>query len=116
MSDSTLLDAVARVVRQLDARGNPALEGLPELLCRAFKVQEEAGELAEAVIGVLGQNPRKGVTHTWDHVIDEAIDVAMTALVFAYTVRGDALEDILSKRLEFLADRAARSGAPAVTS
>lgn len=116
MFDSALLESVARVVKQLDARGNPDLTGLPEILCRALKVQEESGELAQAVIGVLGQNPRKGITHTWDDVILEAIDVAMTALVFAYTIRRDELGDILRERLEYLADRAAKSGAPAVTS
>jgi hypothetical protein len=114
MSEEMLV-AAARVAGQLDARGNSALAGLPETLCRALKVQEESGELAQAVIGVLGQNPRKGVTHTWDDVVNEAIDVALSALVLAHTVRPSELETILHERLNYLAARAARSGAPAVT-
>ncbi|XVU22154.1 hypothetical protein ACQPZJ_33450 [Actinoplanes sp. CA-054009] len=52
-----------------------------ELTCRILKVTEEAGEAAAAWIGLLGQNPRKGVTHTRDDVAAELADVAFTALV-----------------------------------
>ncbi|MEV4351854.1 hypothetical protein AB0J83_45965 [Actinoplanes sp. NPDC049596] len=52
-----------------------------ELTCRILKVTEEAGEAAAAWIGLLGQNPRKGVTHTHDDVAAELADVAFTALV-----------------------------------
>ncbi len=52
-----------------------------ELTCRILKVTEEAGEAAEAWIGLLGQNPRKGVTHTREDVAAELADVAFTALV-----------------------------------
>ncbi|MEU8818378.1 hypothetical protein [Actinoplanes sp. NPDC048796] len=52
-----------------------------ELTCRILKVTEEAGEAAAAWIGMLGQNPRKGVTHTRDDVAAELADVAFTALV-----------------------------------
>ena len=48
---------------------------------RILKVQEEAGEAAEAWIGYLGQNPRKGVTHTAEQVADELADIVVTALV-----------------------------------
>lgn len=110
-----LLSAVRRITLQLNRRGNPELKGLPELVLRGLKVQEEAGELAAAVIGVLGQNPRKGVTHTWDDVINEAIDVALSALVFAQTALPGELEDILTERLTYLQNRAAASGAPPVS-
>ncbi|MFG1609495.1 MazG-like family protein [Actinoplanes sp. NPDC049265] len=114
----TLTTAARRIAAQLAVRSNPDLAGLPQTLCQALKVQEEAGEMAQAVIGVLGQNPRKGVTHTWDDVIAEAIDVAVTALVFAQTVIGDdqtALEDRLTFHLNRIQRRAATSGAPDVT-
>ncbi|WP_236049550.1 MazG-like family protein [Paractinoplanes ovalisporus] len=52
-----------------------------ELTCRILKVTEEAGEAAQAWIGLLGQNPRKGVTHTREEVAAELADVAFTALV-----------------------------------
>ena len=46
-----------------------------------LKVVEESGEVAGAWIGVTGQNPRKGVTHTIDQVADELADVVLSALV-----------------------------------
>ncbi|MFI0794679.1 MazG-like family protein [Micromonospora rubida] len=52
-----------------------------ELTCRILKLTEEAGEAAGAWIGVLGQNPRKGVTHSREDVAAELADVAFTALV-----------------------------------
>jgi hypothetical protein len=39
-------------------------DGRELLLLRLLKLQEEVGEVAEAVIGVTGSNPRKGTTHT----------------------------------------------------
>jgi NTP pyrophosphatase (non-canonical NTP hydrolase) len=47
---------------------------------RLAKVSEECGEVIAAYIGATGQNPRKGHTHTLDHVEDELLDVAVTAL------------------------------------
>jgi NTP pyrophosphatase (non-canonical NTP hydrolase) len=61
-----------------------------ELTCRILKVTEEAGEAAAAWIGVIGQNPRKGVTHTRDDVANELADVALTALVAIESLGMDA--------------------------
>jgi NTP pyrophosphatase (non-canonical NTP hydrolase) len=63
-----------------------------ELTCRILKVTEEAGEAAGAWIGVLGQNPRKGVTHSREDVAAELADVAMTALVAIESLGLDAHE------------------------
>lgn len=63
-----------------------------ELTCRILKVTEEAGEAAEAWIGVIGHNPRKGVTHTRDDVAGELADVALTALVAIESLGLDARE------------------------
>ncbi|MFB9233944.1 hypothetical protein ACFFWC_00085 [Plantactinospora siamensis] len=61
-----------------------------ELTCRILKVTEEAGEAAAAWIGVLGQNPRKGVTHGPADVAAELADVAITALVAIESLGLDA--------------------------
>jgi len=52
-----------------------------EISLRILKLTEEAGEVAQAWIGVQGQNPRKGVTHTHPDVQDELCDVIVTAAV-----------------------------------
>jgi len=47
---------------------------------RLAKISEECGEVIGAFIGMTGQNPRKGYTHTEDDVLKELLDVAITAL------------------------------------
>ncbi|MBD9703236.1 MULTISPECIES: MazG-like family protein [Streptomyces] len=64
--------------------------GREGLLLRMLKLQEEVGEVAQAVIGATGQNPRKGTTHTWDDVQAELCDVVITALVALRTLTPDA--------------------------
>ncbi|MDG4809789.1 MazG-like family protein [Micromonospora sp. WMMD1120] len=64
--------------------------GQTELTCRILKVTEEAGEASAAWIGLLGQNPRKGVTHTREDVAAELADVAFTALVAIESLGLDA--------------------------
>jgi NTP pyrophosphatase (non-canonical NTP hydrolase) len=59
------------------------------MLRTAVKLSEEVGEVAEAVIGTLGQNPRKGVTHTLDDVVAELLDVAVTALGAVESINGN---------------------------
>lgn len=55
--------------------------GERETSLRLLKLVEEAGEVASAYAGAVGQNPRKGRTHTYVDVADELCDVALTALV-----------------------------------
>lgn len=47
---------------------------------RCAKVCEEAGEVVDALLGLAGENPRKGTYATIDHVRTELLDVALTAL------------------------------------
>ncbi|MEV0993450.1 hypothetical protein [Nonomuraea sp. NPDC050202] len=54
-----------------------------------LKITEEAGEAAAAYIGLTGQNPRKGVTHTVEDVAGELCDIVITALVALAAVTGD---------------------------
>ncbi|MFD8593383.1 MazG-like family protein [Kitasatospora sp. NPDC059646] len=63
----------------------------PEMqrVLQCLKISEEAGEVAEAVIGAMGQNPRKGFSHTWDDVAGELCDVVITAMVALVRVHPD---------------------------
>ncbi|MGW7410698.1 MazG-like family protein [Streptomyces sp. NPDC054833] len=66
--------------------------GQEGMLLRMLKLSEEVGEVAEAVIGATGQNPRKGITHTWEDVQGELCDVVITALVALRTLTPDTRE------------------------
>lgn len=68
---------VADITAWLD-ESNPASPH--ESAMRVMKLMEEAGEAAAAYVGLTGQNPRKGVTHTQDDLLKELADVAITAL------------------------------------
>lgn len=85
-----LLEVVNLVANKLNSR----FGGTPEQrhVLQALKVQEEAGELAQAVIGALGVSPNKGYSHTWDDVRAEACDTALTALVMLHMLGGDPAE------------------------
>ncbi|GGL03640.1 hypothetical protein Sme01_65120 [Sphaerisporangium melleum] len=86
--DADIWQDVDRLVAWLD--GAAVLAPDTELLIRLMKITEEAGEVAQAVVGVLGQNPRKGVTHTWDDVDAELCDVILTAMVALRSRNPDA--------------------------
>lgn len=82
--------AMAEISRWIDE--SPANKGrapLEALLLRALKIGEENGEMVANIIGWTGQNPRKGVTATLDEVIDEALDIAATALMFVESATGN---------------------------
>ncbi|MFH8531566.1 MazG-like family protein [Streptomyces tendae] len=81
-----------------------------EISLRILKLTEEAGEAAQAWIGVRGQNPRKGVTHTRADVADELCDVIVTAAVALASIAGDPALHLDGK----LAKIAARSRTPEV--
>ncbi|MEU6095315.1 MazG-like family protein [Streptomyces sp. NPDC047079] len=85
-----LWDAIGRLHAWLDA--HRAHDGPDGLLLRILKLSEEVGEVAEAVIGATGQNPRKGTTHSWEDVQAELCDVVITALVALRTMTPDARE------------------------
>jgi NTP pyrophosphatase (non-canonical NTP hydrolase) len=54
-----------------------------------LKLSEEVGEVAAAYLGVTGLNPRKGVTHTRDDLVNEVADVIITASVAIVRLTGD---------------------------
>lgn len=63
---------------------------------RLLKLMEEVGEVAQARIGQVGQNPRKGVTHDLGEVADELCDVVITAMVALATIRENPEEHVAS--------------------
>jgi NTP pyrophosphatase (non-canonical NTP hydrolase) len=76
---------------------------------RLLKVTEEAGEAAEAFIGMHGLNSRKGVCRSRDDLLAELADVIITAAVAMTGVTGgDAAEarNHLEHRLAVVIERA----------
>ncbi|WP_369394348.1 MazG-like family protein [Streptomyces sp. CG1] len=74
------------------------------ILLQLLKIQEEAGEVAEAVIGAMGQNPRKGYSHTWEDVEAEVCDVIVTGMVALARMNPDAAA-VFARHMERLAER-----------
>jgi hypothetical protein len=72
-------DDLLAVSRWVDA-GNVGRDPEALLWHRVAKVGEEGGEVIQALIGAMGGNPRKGLTHSLADVEKELLDVAMTAL------------------------------------
>lgn len=62
------------------SRGYAGLDPEAHNWRRIQKMVQEAGEVFEAYCGTLGENPRKGVTHTMADVERELYDVALSAL------------------------------------
>jgi NTP pyrophosphatase (non-canonical NTP hydrolase) len=85
-------------------------DGRDGLLLRMLKLSEEVGEVAEAVIGATGHNPRKGTTHTWEDVQSELCDVAITALVALRTLTPDARE-VFARHLAGVRERSRATAA-----
>ncbi|PPS90276.1 MazG-like family protein [Streptomyces sp. MH60] len=109
MSDTTdgaraddLWNTVENLWKWLEA--DQPVGGREGLLLRMLKLSEEVGEVAEAVIGATGQNPRKGVTHTWDDVAAELCDVVITAMVALRTLTPEARE-VFGRHLARVAGR-----------
>ena len=96
---------IEQIVNWLDTSSQLPPE--TEKLLRIMKLTEETGEVTQAVIGAMGQNPRKGVTHTWDDVQAELCDVMFTAMVALTTLTPDAPE-VFHAHLARVADRSLR--------
>ncbi|MBI0300464.1 MazG-like family protein [Streptomyces sp. PRKS01-29] len=77
-----------------------------EVSMRLLKLVEESGEVAQAYIGMTGQNPRKGVTHTAADVADELCDVILSAAVALATIADTNAEATLNAKLTKVAARA----------
>lgn len=73
---------------------------------RIMKLTEEAGEVVSAYIGMTGQNPRKGVTHTREDVCGELADVIITAMIALASVADRDPAQILDEKLVATVERA----------
>ncbi|WP_181020000.1 MazG-like family protein [Nonomuraea typhae] len=108
MTTPTIAQHVAVLLAWLDAT-NPRTDH--EISMRIMKIGEEYGEAVAAYIGMTGQNPRKGVTHTRDDLTTELCDVIVTAMVALASVAGDAdragqlIDEHLTKRFARLIER-----------
>ncbi|MFG2406859.1 MazG-like family protein [Streptomyces brevispora] len=96
-------DGVQRLRGWLDESPDQAAAGDVRVL-RVLKIGEEFGEAAQALTGVLGANPRKGKSHTWQDVEKELSDVIVTAMVALSTITSDAPK-VLDARVRQLVDR-----------
>jgi hypothetical protein len=82
---------------------------------RVAKVSEEAGEAIASLIGATGQNPRlnplMGITHGYDDVVDELLDVAITAMTAVEHMTGNDARPLglFQEKVGAVAERA---GAP----
>lgn len=103
---------IARLSRYFDA-SNAHRDPEAVTAVRILKLTEEAGEAAAAYIGLIGQNPRKGVQNGLDEVLSEVLDVAVTALgIYEHLTgaKGQALTAVAEK-IHAVAQRALGTGA-----
>jgi NTP pyrophosphatase (non-canonical NTP hydrolase) len=85
---------IRRLVDWLDAANG---DGEHETAMRLMKLAEESGEVMQAYIGAVGQNPRKGRTHTTEDVAAELCDVILTAAVALHRFTDDPAAALDSK-------------------
>lgn len=95
-------DVMARLAARLEEHST--LPPDQQRLLQLLKIHEEAGEVAQAVIGATGQNPRKGHTHTWQDVESEVCDVIITAMVALTRLNPDAPK-VFNAHLDQIAGR-----------
>lgn len=74
-------------------------EPLAQDWARVAKASEEVGEAIDALIGISGQNPRKGKYGTIDDLLNELADVALTGMYAMqhFTKNGDAIDRVLAR-------------------
>lgn len=106
---------ISRINAWLD-RSNVRMNSDLDSSMRIMKIGEEYGETVAAYIGMTGQNPRKGVTHSQGDVLAELSDVVITALcaIQHFTQDGDVTRAVLASKVASIMDRAnltAESGA-----
>ncbi|MEU5834436.1 MazG-like family protein [Streptomyces diacarni] len=102
--DANTWTSVNMIRQWLDDEAAPSGEQDRRLL-RVLKIGEEYGEVAEALHGALGANPRKGASHSWEDVDKELCDVIVTAMVALATCAPQDAPRLLEERLRHLVGR-----------
>jgi NTP pyrophosphatase (non-canonical NTP hydrolase) len=104
-----LIGIVTWVDDHLDANVHPDYQQQPlaQDWARVSKTVEEAGEAIDALIGVTGQNPRKGQYGSNEDLYDELCDVALTGLYALqhFTKDPDATLEALMARARYHKER-----------
>lgn len=101
--------SVYRDIYEKIANSNRVQAGQNGPLWRLLKVQEEAGEVAQGVIGFMGANKRKGVTHDEEAVAKELADVVITAMVALHDWVPSP-DQFMKARLQALSERIKKEG------
>lgn len=109
MRPNEMGEAIAAISRWVDqSPANASRDREARSWGRLAKVSEEAGEAIAAFTGATGQNPRKGVTGCVAEVIQELLDVAVTALAAVEHFSGNdgSSVDELAEHVTYLIERA----------
>ena len=109
MDDPLMWQVIRHQKAWLDS--HPGSDPAMAIPMRVLKITEEAGEAAAALIGVTGQNPRKGHSHTDADLAAELCDVMITAAVALASVVPDP-ERVLNEHLGRVYVRSVETGAP----
>ena len=101
-------DLPANISQWIDDSYPPDLDREAWMWRRVEKINEECGEVSAAIRAVVGENPRKGTTGTWEDVTKELCDVALAALCAIEHLTGNRGEapGMLRERIDVVARRA----------
>lgn len=104
---------IAMINAWLD-RSNTNMNSEHDDSMRVMKIGEEYGEAVAAYIGMTGQNPRKGVTHSQADLLAELADVTITALCAMqhFTGNADVTRAFLASKIAGIIKRAGLSEVP----
>jgi hypothetical protein len=99
---------IATLSRWIDESYPSGMDAELALRRRVGKIGNEFGEALQALEGCTGENPRKGVFDTIEHLSDELLDVAITALGAWEHINGNrgCSVEALRRKVEVVAERA----------
>jgi NTP pyrophosphatase (non-canonical NTP hydrolase) len=99
-----LLDFAAKTDEKLIAEYGENLDMTKAIFAQTIKLNEEVGELCEAILSAHGlQRPTKHKQNL-DHVAEELVDVLMVTLVMAHRL-GTDVEPALRRKMAIIMER-----------